>query len=76
MKPKTKSFSGRERNKISTLDEKGILKTQLRAILKAGSTRNIKIMHPMITNTDEIQEVKILTEEIKKSGTCKRGSKF
>ena len=52
MKPEQNPSLG-ERGIRFTLDKKGILKTQLRAILKAGSTRNIKIMHPMITNTDE-----------------------
>ncbi len=74
MKPEQNPSLG-ERGIRFTLDKKGILKTQLRAILKAGSTRNIKIMHPMITNTDEIQEVKILTEEIKQE-LVKEGVNF
>ena len=64
MKPEQNPSLG-ERGIRFTLDKKTILKTQLRAILKAGSVRNIKIMHPMITNINEIQEVKALTEEIK-----------
>ena len=64
MKPEQNPSLG-ERGIRFTLAKKNILKTQLRAILKTGSERNIKIMHPMITNIGEIEEVKSLTEEVK-----------
>lgn len=54
-----------ERGIRFTLDKKDILKTQLRAILRAGYEKNIKIMHPMISNIREIEVVKKLTEDIK-----------
>ena len=55
-----------ERGIRFTLDKKDILKTQLRAILRASSGRNIKIMHPMVTNIREIEEVLAIMEEMKK----------
>lgn len=54
-----------ERGIRFTLDKKDILETQLRAILRAGYEKNIKIMHPMISNIREIEVVKKLTEDIK-----------
>lgn len=44
----------------------GILKTQLRAILRASHFGFVKIMIPMITNLQEIKTIKILLEEVKK----------
>ena len=55
-----------ERGIRFTLDKKDILKTQLRAILRASNGRNIKIMHPMVTNIREIEEVLAIMEEMKK----------
>lgn len=55
-----------ERGIRFTLDKKDILKTQLRAILRASNGRNIKIMHPMVTNIREIEEVLDIMEEMKK----------
>ena len=55
-----------ERGIRFTLDKKDILKTQLRAILRASNGRNIKIMHPMVTNIREIEEVLEIMEEMKK----------
>lgn len=54
------------------LDEPEILKTQLRAILRASPGHNIKIMFPMVATVDEVRRAKqILAEtqaELQQSG--------
>ncbi len=55
------------------LVEKRILKEQLRAILRASAeNRNLKIMFPMITTIEEIQEartiLRMVKEELKREG--------
>ncbi len=47
------------------LRDREIFKTQLRAILRASEHKNVRILIPMITELEEIQEVKLLLEEIK-----------
>ncbi|HHS50290.1 MAG TPA: phosphoenolpyruvate--protein phosphotransferase [candidate division Zixibacteria bacterium] len=47
------------------LDRPRVLKTQLRAILRAAKDNNIKIMFPMISNIDEVIRAKELIEESK-----------
>jgi len=42
-----------------------ILKTQIKAILRASSKGNVKIMFPMITKAEEIDEVKKIIQEAK-----------
>lgn len=64
-----------ERGLRLTLHKKDILKTQLRAILRASNEKNIKIMHPMVTNISEIENVLSFTEEIKKE-LLEEGLKF
>ena len=54
-----------ERGIRFTLDKKNILKAQLRAVLRASKGKNIKIMHPMVTNIREIEAVLALTETAK-----------
>ena len=54
-----------ERGIRFTLDKKNILKAQLRAVLRASKEKNIKIMHPMVTNIREIEAVLALTETAK-----------
>ncbi len=48
------------------LDQPHIFKTQLRAILRANTKNNLKIMIPMISCIHEIQETHRLLEEAKK----------
>ncbi|MDD5218150.1 MAG: phosphoenolpyruvate--protein phosphotransferase, partial [Candidatus Omnitrophica bacterium] len=40
-----------------------IFKTQLRAILRASASKNIKIMYPMISNLEEVLKANALLEE-------------
>lgn len=47
------------------LDKKDIFMTQLRAILRASSSGNIKIMFPMISSLDELLRSKEYIEEAK-----------
>lgn len=46
-----------------------ILKTQLRAILRAGVYGNVSILFPMITSVWEIQRIKAILEEVKRELT-------
>jgi phosphotransferase system enzyme I (PtsI) len=47
-----------------SLRERGHFKTQLRAILRASAiNKNIRIMLPMITGIEEIEEAKLIIEE-------------
>jgi phosphoenolpyruvate-protein phosphotransferase (PTS system enzyme I) len=47
------------------LDEIGLFRTQLRAILRSSSKHTIKIMLPMITDVSEIWEAKSIIEQLK-----------
>ena len=48
------------------LKRKDIFKTQLRAILKASAAGNIKVMYPMISGIEELNEANKVMEEVKK----------
>lgn len=48
-----------------SLHDRELLKTQLRAILRASVFKNVRILIPMITEYEEIIEVKNLFEEVK-----------
>lgn len=48
------------------LEEVGIFKTQLRAILRASVMGNVKILLPMIAEVEEIQKTKQIIEEVKR----------
>lgn len=48
------------------LKEREMFKTQLRALLRASVFGNLKIMIPMISDVQEIREVKKILEELKK----------
>jgi phosphotransferase system enzyme I (PtsP) len=44
------------------LDRPGLLRTQLRALLRAGGGRDLKIMFPMIASVEEFDEAKAMVE--------------
>lgn len=48
-----------------SLRDKELMKTQLRAILRASTLKNVRILIPMITEYEEIKEVKLIFEEVK-----------
>jgi len=48
------------------LDLPDIFKIQLRAMLKASTKKNIKIMFPMISEVEELKGAKALLEEVKR----------
>lgn len=48
------------------LKQPDIFKTQLRALLRAAIYGNISIMYPMITSTEEVQEIFHIVKEIQK----------
>lgn len=58
-----------------SLDMPEIFKTQLRAILRASTRGNVRLMFPMVTSIGEIQQVKALLEEAKKE-LRKKGQPF
>ncbi len=51
------------------LKRKDVLKTQMRAILKASASKNIKLMLPMITNVSEVLQAKEVFEECRQELT-------
>jgi len=48
-----------------SLRDKDLFKIQLRAILRASSLKNVRILVPMVTEIEEIEEIKFLLQEIK-----------
>jgi len=47
------------------LRDRDLFRIQLRAILRASTQRNVRILFPMITEMEELQEVKLLYNEVK-----------
>ena len=47
------------------LENPNIFKTQLRAILRAATTNNIRIMYPMISGLDELRQANSILEQCK-----------
>lgn len=49
-----------------TLDRPGLLRTQIRALLKASGGRELKLMLPMVTEIDEIRQARdIISREVR-----------
>jgi len=48
-----------------SLQNKELLKVQVRAILRASALKNVKILIPMITEIEEIEEVKMIISKAK-----------
>lgn len=55
-----------------SLRNRDLFKIQLRAILRASSPGNVRILIPMITEIEEIGEVKFLFQEVKEELKMKR----
>ncbi|HXR06601.1 MAG TPA: phosphoenolpyruvate--protein phosphotransferase [Candidatus Acidoferrum sp.] len=47
------------------LEEREIFRAQLRAILRAGTEQNVKLMYPMISGLGELEQANALLEEYK-----------
>lgn len=47
------------------LERTELFKTQLKAILRAGSYGNVKIMYPMISSVEEVRRANVVLEEAK-----------
>lgn len=48
-----------------SLRDREIFKIQLRAVLRASTLKNLRILIPMITELEEVHEVKLLLDEVK-----------
>lgn len=55
-----------------SLRDRELFKIQLRAILRASSLKNVRILFPMITELEEVKEVKLLFQEVKGELEAKR----
>lgn len=51
------------------LDRPDIFKTQLRAILRASTAGNLKVMFPMVSGMEELQKAKQIANEVQKELT-------
>ncbi len=48
-----------------SLDDVAVFKTQLRAILRASVSKNVRIMYPMISSLEELRQANAILEECK-----------
>ena len=48
-----------------SLSNRDLFRVQLRAILRASSSKNVRVLIPMVTEMEEIGEFKLLFEEVK-----------
>lgn len=48
-----------------SLRERRVFRTQLRALLKAGPAGHMRLMYPMVTTFEELQEANAVLEEVK-----------
>jgi len=55
-----------------SLKNRDLFKIQLRAILRASFLKNVRILIPMITEIEEIGEVKLLFQEVKEEFEAKK----
>lgn len=55
-----------------SLRDKSMFKIQLKAIMRASHLKNVRILLPMITEIEEIDEVKFLLQEVKEELKKKR----
>ena len=55
-----------------SLRDKDLFKVQLKAILRASLLKNVRILIPMITEIEEVLEVKLLFQEVKEELKKKR----
>ncbi|MFB0565051.1 MAG: phosphoenolpyruvate--protein phosphotransferase [Candidatus Aminicenantaceae bacterium] len=58
-----------------SLKNKDMFKVQIKAILKASSLKNVRILLPMITEIEEIEEFKLIFQEVKEE-LRKENAKF
>lgn len=58
-------FLGLRGIRLCLQEYRDVLRTQLRAILRAGSSGNLKVMFPMISCLEEVLEIKDFMAEIK-----------
>ena len=58
-----------------SLAEPDIFKTQLRAILRASTSGNVKVMYPMISSAEEVVQANVRLEEAKRE-LMRRGLPF
>jgi phosphotransferase system enzyme I (PtsI) len=48
-----------------SLESENMFKVQLRAILRASESGNVKILYPLISSVDEMKRCRVLVEEVK-----------
>jgi phosphotransferase system enzyme I (PtsI) len=48
-----------------SLRNRDLFRVQLRAILRASAAKNVRVLFPMVTDVDEIAEVKAIFEDVK-----------